>query len=48
MQEKDITYMDEVGVTSDNVTKIKAVATIDPPPNMAKTASSQIIFNGKI
>ena len=37
-----------VGVTSDKVTKIKAVATIEPPPKQASTASSQIAFKGNM
>ena len=42
-----ITDMLAVGVTSDKVTKIRAVATIEPPPKIARTDSSHIIFNGK-
>lgn len=37
-----------VGVTSDSVTKIKAVATIEPPPKQARIASSQIACSGKM
>ena len=42
-----ITHMLAVGVTSDRVTKIKAVATIPPPPKQARMDSSQMAFNGK-
>ena len=36
-----------VGVTSERVTKISAVATMEPPPKIAKIDSNQMNFRGK-
>ena len=44
--DSNIPHMLTVGVTSDNVTNIKAVATIDPPPKIVSTDSSQMNFSG--
>ena len=41
-------YMLAVGVTSESVTKIRAVATIPPPPKHARMDSSQMAFKGKM